>query len=99
MTDDVVADVLTFLRGEPDWFDLYKAFERMRDDSNRQIGQRKTSTLGGPALDHFTQSAQVYRHSRSKWPQGYTMANAMQTSDARKFVQELVRNWLDRRYP
>lgn len=26
--DDVVADILTFLKGKPDWFELYKAFER-----------------------------------------------------------------------
>jgi hypothetical protein len=39
--DDTLADVLTFLRGEPDWFDLYKAFELMRDDINSKLGQNK----------------------------------------------------------
>ena len=40
-SDDVVADVLTYLRGEPDWFDLWKVFETMRDDINRRLGGQK----------------------------------------------------------
>ena len=99
VSDDVVSDVLTFLRGDPDWFDLYKAFERMRDDINRSLGQGKLQVIGWPATDHFRQSAQVYRHSPSQWPLGYNMTNAMQTSEARVFVQELTRVWLRWRYP
>ena len=46
--DDTLADVLTFLRGEPDWFDLYKAFELMRDDVNSKLGQNKYEQMGWP---------------------------------------------------
>jgi len=30
--DDAVANVLSYLRGDPDWFNLYKAFEAVRSD-------------------------------------------------------------------
>ena len=46
--DGTLADVLTFLRGEPDWFDLYKAFELMRDDINSKLGQNKYEQMGWP---------------------------------------------------
>jgi len=97
--DDIVADVLSFLRGEPGWFDLHNAFERMRSDINSQLGQNKEGAIGWPDTNHFRQSAQVYRHSKAKWPQGYSMANAMKISDAREFVQLLTRAWLGWRYP
>jgi hypothetical protein len=97
--NDIVADVLTFLRGEPDWFDLAKAFERMRSDINAQVGQHNESTVGWPDTNHFRQSAQVYRHSKAKWPPGYSLANAMKVSEARDFVRTLTRAWLDWRYP
>src|SRR6266702_4015193 len=48
------------------WFDLYKAFERMRDDINRALGQHNEATIGWPDTDFFTESSQVHRHSRAK---------------------------------
>ncbi len=61
--DDAVEEVLMFLRNDnPEWFDLYKAFERMRDDINRRLGQHREDEMGWPAkseLDHFSRSAQV----------------------------------------
>jgi hypothetical protein len=77
--DDTLADVLTFLRGEPDWFDLYKAFELMRDDISRKLGQHKYEQMGWPAktkLDEFSESAQVHRHSRAKWER-FNLSTAM----------------------
>src|SRR5436309_1611155 len=58
--DDTLADVLTFLRGEPDWFDLYKAFELMRDVINRRLGQHRYAQMGWPdkpKIDEFSESA------------------------------------------
>lgn len=98
VADDVVADVLAFLRGDPDWFDLYNAFERMRADINSHVGKGNSKKIGWPTTDHFTQSAQVYRHSQAKWPRGYNMANAMQIPEARAFVQSLTKAWLHWRY-
>jgi hypothetical protein len=84
--DDTLADVLTFLRGEPDWFDLYKAFELMRDDINSKLGQNEYEQMGWPdkkTVDVFSESAQVYRHSRAKWPEGYDLITAMKSDEAR----------------
>jgi len=98
--DDTLADVLTFLRGEPDWFNLYKAFELMRDDINRSLGQDKAEQMGWPAkstLDEFCESAQVHRHSRVKWGR-FDLSTAMKIDKARALVQSLARTWLDWRY-
>ena len=99
--DDTVADVLTFLRGEPDWFDLYKAFELMRDDVNHRIGQHKYEQMGWPPkkdVNGFAESAQVHRHSRVKWGR-YDLSTAMTFADAKRFLQRLAKIWLDFRYP
>jgi hypothetical protein len=56
VSDDVVADVLSYLRAKPEWFELYKAFERMRDDINRELGQHQEQQIGWPErakLDEF----------------------------------------------
>jgi hypothetical protein len=96
-SDQVVADVLTYLSGEPDWFDLYKAFEMMRRDIKKQIrGKHRRKDVGWPKkrdLDHFTRSAQVYRHA-PPWNGDYTPENAMTLIDARPFVQTLTKIWL-----
>ena len=99
--DDTLADVLTFLRGEPDWFDLYKAFELMRDDINRRLGRHRYEQMGWPdkkIVDEFSESAQVYRHSRVKWGR-FDLSTAMDFDEARAFVQSLARTWLNWRYP
>jgi len=100
--DDVVAEVLTFLRSAPDYFELYKAFERMKADIEDRLGGGSPSRIGWPGsrrLAHFTQSATVYRHARHKWPRNYDMTKAMSLRDARKFVRELAAVWLQWRYP
>jgi hypothetical protein len=89
--------VLTFLRGEPDWFDLYKAFELMRDDINNRIGQHNQTQIGWPEkreMNSFSESAQVHRHSPAKWGR-YDLGTAMPLNDARKFVRSLTKTWLD----
>ncbi len=58
--------------------------------------------IGWPAkdiLDHFTCSAQVYRHSPAKWPQGYSPANAMHLREATQFIQSCAATWLAWRFP
>src|SRR5262252_7572883 len=99
--DDTLADVLTFLRGEPDWFDLYKAFELMRDDINSKLGQNKYGQMGRPdkkTADAFSAGALVYRHSRAKRPQGYDLSTAMKSDQAREFLHSLARTRLGWRY-
>lgn len=93
--DDTAMDVLHMLRGDPDWFDLFMAFERMRDDLNRRLPKKsKPSVIGWPDTNHFSQSSQVYRHSRVKWTSGYNPETSMSLREAQAFVARLVRSWL-----
>jgi hypothetical protein len=98
ISDDVVADVLTYLCAQPDWFELYKAFERMRDDINRRLGdQHKQEMMGWPSstnLNDFTESATVYRHSPPKWGR-LNPTTAMKLEDARSLIRHLAQIWLD----
>ncbi len=96
-TDDVVMEVLHFLRRSPDWFDLYAAFERMRHDINTGLNKQKaTAEIGWPSdreQDYFTESSNVYRHSKAKWGR-YSPANAMPLREARQFVSDCLSKWL-----
>ena len=96
--DDALADVLDFLKGEPGWFELFKAFERMRDDAQRRAGGgwERIGGLGWPPkheVDFFTESAQVHRHSRAKWGR-YHLSTAMPLDEARRRVARLAEAWL-----
>ena len=95
--EDAVADVLQLLSGESDWFIIYMAFERMRDNINRIHGSQPKdyAFVGWPDTSHFRQSAMVYRHSRAKWPPGYDLQNAMSLSDAHMLVSHLLKSWLE----
>ena len=101
-SDQVVGDVFIYLSGAPDWFDFYKAFELMRDDINQRIGgQHRQEEMGWPPkkdLDHFTLSAQVYRHA-PPWEGGYTPAKAMPLGKATRYIQSLASIWLAWRLP
>jgi hypothetical protein len=100
--DEVVSHVFKYLSGKPDWYDFYSAFELMRDDINRRIGgQHHQEQMGWPAkkrLDHFTLSAQVYRHP-PPWDGCYTPAIAMSLGEATRFMQSLTKIWLTWRFP
>jgi hypothetical protein len=101
-SDQVIADVFVYLSGEPDWFNFYKAFELMRDGINQRLGgQHRQEQMGWPAkkeLDHFTLSAQVYRHA-PPWDGGYTPSNAMHIGKASRYIQSLAAGWLAWRLP
>ena len=98
-SNDCVAEMLRYLSREPDWFDLYSAFEKMRDYLNRQYGQHQETRAGWPKLDDFTESANVYRHSSAKWKR-YTPETAPMTlKDAQSFVRNLAEIWLRHCFP
>jgi hypothetical protein len=99
ISDDVAADVVTYLRAKPDWFELYKAFERMRDDINRKLGgQQLEQMMGWPNKDDlsfFSRSANVHRHSPTKWEElQLNPTTAMKIDDARSFIRRLAQIWL-----
>jgi hypothetical protein len=76
---------------------LYKSFELMRDDINSKLGQNKYEQMGWPdkkTVDVFSESAQVHRHSRAKWPEGYDLITTMKSDEAREFIQSLALTWL-----
>jgi hypothetical protein len=50
LNDEVVSNVLTYLRGNPDWFDLYKAYEAMTNDTGRNPA-RSDCALGSCHID------------------------------------------------
>jgi hypothetical protein len=96
LDDDVVSDVLTYLRGQPDWFDLYKAFEAMNDD----VGRRSTE-LNWPTVaerNEFKRDAQLHRHSR-EWCERKHIAwtGSMELAEARTLIRSMARAWLDRK--
>jgi hypothetical protein len=100
--DDTVGDVLEYLSGPPDWFNFNKAYELMRDDINKKLGQHKQEAMGWPkkrVLDCFTCSAQVYRHSSVNWPTGYNYTTAMPLKEATAFLHGLTNKWLAWRFP
>ncbi|WP_374395109.1 hypothetical protein [Tabrizicola sp.] len=98
-SDDTFADVLSFFRGQPDWLELWKAFETMRADINRGAGRlpeaRAFRWPAKPALSHFQMSAQVHRHSPQKWPDGMTSRDAMPLDEARRFIADLFIRWAE----
>jgi hypothetical protein len=91
-SDQVVADVLTYLSGEPNWFDIWKAFEVMQKARNTR--HRRGKLVWPPDLKHFKFSVGVYRHP-PPWKGGYTPEKAMTLIEARQFVQTLAHIWLN----
>lgn len=93
LTDDLVSDVLTYLRGEPDWFDLYKVCETIKSDTHKQ-GQRGP-WANSKALSDFNRDAQLARHSREYCERrGIEPSNAMPLDEARTLVRSIVASWL-----
>ncbi|WP_445489405.1 hypothetical protein [Rhodopseudomonas sp. RCAM05734] len=97
MKEDNVMEVLTYLRNTPDWIDLYKAFELMRTDISQRFGEGGEKKIGWPSdrkIRTFTSDAQFFRHSKAKWPKR-DPNSSMPLPEARSFIQELCRKWLD----
>jgi hypothetical protein len=91
LNDEIVADVLTYLRGHPDWFDLYKAYEAMRAD----VGD-KSGPLWPDEHRDFRRDAQLHRHSR-EWCERKKIkrTGSMELEEARTLVRSMARAWLE----
>lgn len=97
-TDDAVADVLSYLRGTPDWIDLYKAYEAMNADVNA-LKALKGPVLAWPPksqISAFTRDAQLHRHSKP-WcdKEGIKTENPMALNDASALVRAMTRAWIE----
>lgn len=90
MKSETVLDVLSYLRGTPDWFLLYKAFEAMRADGGGKAGWPDTSD--------FTRSANIHRHfsghAAAKQQAGKPFI-PMNLKEATGFVRSLAAAWLN----
>lgn len=95
--DEVGNDVANYLGGELSWFNLYKAFERMRDDVNRRSATNGLSQLAwdNKQVEAFRIAAQVHRHAKNKWPVGYDLTNTMSLQVARSTVSSLAQAWFE----
>ncbi len=95
--DPALDDVLSYLRGVPDWFDLWKAFEIMRADINHRSGKgRNRSGVAWPnqsEIGRFTGSVNYHRHSRVHPSWRMEPAERMSLSEAQHFLAGLVAPW------
>jgi hypothetical protein len=96
--EDVVADVLSYLRGTPDWIALYKAYEAMNKDVNA-LKSGKGPVSGWPSqtkISAFRREAQLHRHSKA-WcdANGITNTGAFSFNDASTLVRSMIKVWLE----
>ncbi len=96
-SNPAVAEAFLYLdHPQVGWPDLYKAYEVIRHDSGGQLGLLKFGWATKPELSRFTQTANHYRHAKNS---EYSLpAKPMTISLARKFVRELLSNWLATKY-
>jgi hypothetical protein len=93
----VVAEIFLYLdHPQLGWPDLYKAFEAVRRDCGGASALFKYGWTMKPELSSFTQTANHYRHAKN--PKHPLPAKPMTISQARKFVRQLMANWLTTKY-
>jgi hypothetical protein len=86
--EPVVGDVLRFLKApEPDWLDLYMASELLESGAGQAWWPK--ARFGA-----FTASSQVGRHARGPH-ENLPPERLMSLGQARGFIADLVRLWLD----
>jgi hypothetical protein len=98
LNEEVVADVLSYLRGTPDWIALYKAYEAMNRDVSG-LRSTKGPVSGWPPqaqIGAFTRDAQLHRHSKA-WcdKKGIASTGAMTFDDASALVRSMIRIWIE----
>jgi hypothetical protein len=98
LDEEVVADVLSYLRGSPDWFDLYKAYEAMTVDINA-MKSAKGPVLGWPAkaqISAFRRDAQLHRHSKARCDQqGIKRSGATGFDEASALIRSMIKAWIE----
>jgi hypothetical protein len=98
LSDEVVADTLSYLRDTPDWIALYKAYEAISKDV-AALKPKKGPISGWPSqsqISAFTRAAQLHRHSMS-WcaKHGITGTGAMIFDDASALVRTMIKMWIE----
>ena len=83
-----MGDVLRFLKApEPDWLDLFMASELLESAAGSPGGRRRVR-------ENFTANSQEGRHARGPY-ENLPLSRRMDLRQARRFVAELARQWLD----
>ena len=97
LSEDVVADVLSYLRGTPDWIALYKAYEAMNKDVNALKPERDPSPDGRrkQELAHFDGRRSYTDIQRLGVTQMESLAQALSFSDASTLVRSMIKVWLE----
>jgi hypothetical protein len=93
MKDESAFDVLAYLRGTPDWFLLYQAYEAMRADGG--------TAAGWPDTGRFARSANIRRHFSGHSSARQTPDKAfvpMELGEATNFVRSLATLWLNSKF-
>ena len=96
--DDDVADALCLLSRDPNWFDLFKAFEVVREalggqgemKSQLSVDENDRQTLA-EQINQFTWTTNLYRHARKKTD---SPRNPMELKAAHATVRDLVSRYL-----
>jgi hypothetical protein len=96
LRDEAVADVLSYLRGEPDWIALYKAYETMRLDIDT-MNPIQGAIVGWPSktqINAFTRDAQSHRHSAA-YSKARKSLNPMSFDEASNLIRSMVKIWIE----
>jgi hypothetical protein len=98
LRDEIVADVLSYLRGEPDWIALYKAYEAMNKDANalRPTKGNVTGWASKAKISAFTGGAQLHRHSKT-WCDRHDIKSedSMGFDEASNLIRSMIKVWLE----
>lgn len=95
-SDPTVDDALYFLqRADPDWVELYKAYEIVRADVGKiedhsWASKRELSRFTGTA-NHPNAAGRTARHARMSTP---ALPDPMTLQDARALIRRVVRAWI-----
>jgi hypothetical protein len=86
---DLVDDLLIHQSGEPNWYNLYKAFEVIRQlcGGQRALEQRPWCP---PELSRFTHTANIYRHSSAHPSHNNPPATPMSLSEAMNIIRAMT---------
>lgn len=93
--DLVLFDVLSCLREDPTWDDLWRAFEAIRDEVRDPKLAPKPSWFDDVDWKRFATDSQTFRHSRRWLAKRHVPPSTLTLRDARSYVRKLVARWLE----
>ena len=95
LDEEVVADVLSYLRGTPDWIALYEAMTA--DVTALKSAKGPVSRWPSKAqISAFTRDAQLHRHSKA-WcdERGIKRLGATGFDEASALIRSMIRAWIE----